>query len=572
MGYVVGNLGRAQQCVAIGALLGTFACTAMVDGTSPMGAGASGGDPFNPQAGSSGAGGSAGSSVTPPTDPGRGAMHRLNSNEYNYTVADVLGTSLHPAGENWRGGELDGFDNIASQLGTTDTQFGLYLDAAEALARDFFASPTLKSRFLTCGTADAACAKEFASNAGLRLFRRPLRATELARYEQLYTSIRGQGQDHEASLEHLLWAMLSSAEFLYRIELRGSAPGNRPLNSYELASRISYFLWNSAPDDALLDAAKSDSLQSDDGVKATFERVLNDGKSNRFIESFIGQWLGARKVASHAVAPALYPAWSPDSAQAATNEMYFYFSEFLHSDRPWTDFLKADVNFVNESLAPIYGITGITGANLQRVEHTTDERAGFMGLAGFLTLSSTDRRTSPTSRGKWVLQRILCTDPPPPKPGIPELSETGRDLDKGNIRDALAQHRKDPDCKLCHALFDPFGLALEHYDAIGHYRETYADGSAIDASTELGASAAYPNGIKFDGIRGGADAVTGSPQFKACVVKKLYTYGLGRLPSGEEAGWLPVIQRDWETGTPSVPKLIQSIVLSKPFRNSGDAP
>jgi hypothetical protein len=498
-------------------------------------------------------------------------MHRLNSNEYNYTVADVLGTSLHPADENWRGGELDGFDNIASQLGTTDTQFALYLDAAEALAADLFATPAQKARFLTCTTADAACAKEFASNVGLRLFRRPLRSTELARYEQLYTNIRGQGQEHEAALKHLLWAMLSSAEFLYRIELRGGAPGKRALNGYELASRLSYFLWNSAPDDALLDAAKTDALQGDDAVKATFERLLNDGKSNRFIESFVGQWLGARKVPNHAVATSLYPQWTPDAAQAATNEMYLYFSEFLHSSRPWTDFLKADVNFVNAALAPVYGVPGISGSNLQRVEYTADERAGFMGLSGFLALSSTDRRTSPTSRGKWVLQRILCTDPPPPKPGIPLLSATGRNLDTGNIRDALAQHRTDADCKNCHALFDPFGLALEHYDAIGRYRETYADGSPIDASTELVASTAYPNGIKFDGIRGGADAVTGSTQFKACVVRKLFTFGLGRVPAGDDTGWLEAIQRDWEKGNLSVPELMQGIVLSTPFRNSGDA-
>lgn len=568
MGYVVGYLSRAELCVATGALLSTFACTAMVDGTSPKGAGGSGGDTITPQAGSGGLGGSG---SAPPTDPGRGAMHRLNSHEYNYTVADVLGTSLRPATANWRGGELDGFDNIASQLGIEETQYARYLDAAEALAADVFASPTMKARFLTCQTEDAACVADFASRAGLRLFRRPLRPTEITRYQALYTDFRTKGQAHEIALQNLLWAMLSSAEFLYRIELRGGAPGKRALDGYELAARFSYFLWSSAPDDALLDTAKDDGLKSDDGVKATFERLLNDPKSNRFVESFVGQWLGARQVPTHAVSPALFPQWSSATADAATNEMYFYFSEFLHSDRSWLDFLKSDTNYVNASLAPLYGMPNITGTELQRVSYTTDKRAGFLGLVGFLTMSSTDRRTSPTSRGKWVLRNILCTEPPPPKPGIPELSATGRDLDKGNIRDALAQHRVDPDCKACHALFDPFGLALENYDAVGEYRDTYPDGSAIDATTELGTSLAYPNGIKFEGISGAADAVTGSPQFKACVARKLFTYGLGRVPSGDDSGWLTQIQQDWEKGATSVPQLIQQIVLSTPFRNSGDS-
>jgi hypothetical protein len=498
-------------------------------------------------------------------------MHRLNTHEYNYTVADVLGTSRQPANTNWPGGEVDGFDNIAAALASPDTKYQLYANTAETLAQDVFASPTLKARFLTCATEDAACVQSFANRAGLKLFRRPLRGSELTRYQALYTAVRGQGLAHEAALQQLLRAMLSSAEFLYRIELRGSAPGSRPLDGYELASRLSYFLWSSAPDDALLDTAGKDGLKTDDAVKLTLERLLNDPKSNRFIESFVGQWLGGRRVVSHPVASALFPDWTPAAATAATDEMYFYFSEFLHSERPWTDFLKTDVNFVNAALAPIYGIPGISGTNLRRVEYGTDERKGFLGLAGFLAQSSTDRRTSPTSRGKWVMLNMLCTEPPPPPTtGIPPLSATGANLDAGNIRAALDQHRTRIDCKSCHALFDPFGLALEHYDAVGHYRTSYTDGSAVDASTDLAKSEAFPDGAHFEGISGASDAVTSSAKFQSCIVRKLFTYGLGRLPAGEDADWVKLLQHDWARGNLSVPRLIEGLVLSTPFRNSGD--
>jgi hypothetical protein len=564
MGVVVGFKARAELCLGVAALLCTFACTGV------MGEGAPQGGPEG-SSGAGGGGGSSGGAPPTPTNPGRGAMHRLNTNEYNYTVADVLGTALHPADSNWRGGEIDGFDNIASQLGVDDTQYTRYFEAAEVLADDVFASPTLKARFVTCSTADdAACVQDFASRAGLRIFRRPLRQTELTRYQALYTNLRQQGQDHDGSLKHLLWAMLSSAEFLYRIELSGKGVATQPLDGFELATRLSYFLWSSAPDEALLEAASQSALQSDEQVKAAFDRLVDDGKSNRMIEGFVGQWLGGRKVVKHPVAPGLFNEWTPLAAEAATNEMYSYFYEFLHGNRSWLDFLKSDVNYVNDALAPVYGMTGVTGPALQRFENGSDQRAGFLGLAGFLALSSMDRRTSPTLRGKWVLLNILCTEPPPPPPDIPKLEATGKDLDTGNIRDALALHRTRPDCNACHGLFDPFGLALENYDAIGRYRASYADGSPVDAKTELGVSAAYPNGVKFEGISGAADAVTGSPQYKACIAHKLFTYGLGRVPSGQDPDWIHLLQHDWESGDLTVRRLMQELVLSAPFRNSGD--
>jgi len=556
---VAGVFRKAELYLGIAALLGTFSCTGVLESNGPGGSGTV--DPSGPGPVTDGGG-------KPPvypagTNPGRSEMHRLNTTEYNATVADVLGTKLAPANPNWRGGEIEGFDNVAAVLGVDVTQYGLYLDAAEQLAGDVFTNPALKAKFVTCAaTDDMACVKTFVSNAGLKLFRRPLRDGEVTTYSNVYTAARGQAQDHEASLKHVLWSMLASAEFLYRIELpKGNAI--RQLDGFELASRLSYFLWSSAPDDALLDAAAKNALGTDDAVRSTVERMLTDAKANRFIESFAGQWLGARKVSSHPVAAERFPMWTQPVADAAMNEMYLYFNEFLRNPRPWTDFLKADINFVNAALAPIYGMNNVTNTGLMLVQNTTDQRKGFMGLAGFLALSSMDRRTSPTLRGKWVLGNLLCTEAPAPPKDVPKLEVGGKDLDNGNIRTILEAHRTNPACANCHGIFDPFGMALEKFDAVGRYRATYGDGSMIDDKTDLA-------GVPFTGIDGAADIVSGKPEFKNCFAKKLFVYGLGRSPANDDAAWISGIAQKWETDGLTVRQLIDELTQSTPFRNSGD--
>ena len=544
---VAGSSGKAELYFGIAALLGCLSCTGVMEGETPNGTGP-GPEPQLPKG----------------TNPGRGEMHRLNTTEYNYSVADVLGTALQPANANWRGGEIEGFDNVAAVLGVTEAQFSLYLDAAEQLASDVFATPALKAKFVPCTTADdQACVSDAIAKMGLRIFRRPLRAGEIATYQKVYTAARGLAQDHESSLKHVLWSLLSSAEFLYRIELPGKTAGKRALDGYELASRLSYFLWSSAPDDALLEAASKNALSADADVKSTVERMLADGKSARFIESFAGQWLGARKVKGHAVAAERFPQWNETVAAAAQTEMYLFFQDFLKNDRPWTDFLKADVNFVNAALAPIYGMNNVTSMELMPVQNAGDQRKGFMGLAGFLTLSSMDRRTSPTLRGKWVLGNLLCQEPPPPPADVPKLEVGGKDLDNGNIRQILTAHRTRPDCAACHALFDPFGMALEKFDAIGRYRDTYGDGSAIDATTELA-------GVPFEGLDGAAEAVTNHESYKTCITHKLFIYGLGRVPAGDDEAWIERLQESWEQGDLTIRRLIEGLTQSVPFRNSGD--
>jgi hypothetical protein len=511
-------------------------------------------------------------------------MHRLNSTEYNATVQDVLGTTLQPANDSWRGGELAGFDNIASVLGVDEAQYDRYLSAAQALATELLASEKLRARFVSCQLSDSACAPSSVAAAGLRVFRRPLEPDELQTYQRVYDAARALGDDESASLTLTLQALLSSAEFLYRIELdpQPESMQAHPIGSYELASRLSYFLWSSAPDDALLQSAADGSLTQSATLSATVDRMLDDPKSQRLITNFAGQWLGARQVPSHPATPQFYQ-WDPIVALSASQEMLSYFGDFLQSGRSWFEFPTADVNYIDGGLATLYGIpTNLAGVETpNRVEYHDDKRAGFFGLAGFLALTSLDRRTSPSKRGHWIAGNFLCAEPPPPPANVPQLdadpdADAGADagVDAGvaatlNVRQALEKHRANPGCAACHALFDPYGLALEEYDAIGVYRSTYDDGTPIDTSTTLPPSAAHPNGLTFQGLAGLSQAVATDPAFGECLAKKLFTYGLGRVPTPSDDPYFQQAQQEWLAAgqTPSIRRMIQALIATDAFRS-----
>lgn len=562
--------GAFGRCAFVGAYLGAYlgACLGLALVFAP---GCGDGAPRTASGtGGRGTGGGAG------PDPGSKVMHRLNATEYNATVADVLGTTLQPATGNWRGGEVGGFDNMAAVLGVDELQYGRYLDAAKTLATEVMASEQLRARFVGCDLNDHGCASASIARAGARLFRRPLDGDERQTYLRVYESSRELGDDGNAAFTLALQALLSSAEFLYRIELdpEPASPAAHRLGAYELASRLSYFLWSSAPDEALLDAAANGKLLSDDGLGDLVDRMLDDPRADRLATNFAGQWLGAREVLVHPVAPKFWQ-WSLRTAQAASQEIVFYFGDFLRSDRSWFEFPEADFNYVDGELAYFYDIPAdVTGfGTFQRLENRTDRRAGFLGLAGFLAVTSLDRRTSPSRRGRWIASTLLCTEPPAPPPNVPELErEDGTDgaaATPANIRASLERHRRDPGCATCHALFDAYGLALEGFDAVGLPRTTYEDGVAINAAVTFPPSASYPDGLSFQGLDGLAHAVATNPNFGACLARKLFTYGLGRtLTSNDEphlararAAWLAPGQ------TPSIRRLIRALVATDGFRS-----
>ncbi|MEO6603273.1 MAG: DUF1592 domain-containing protein [Polyangiaceae bacterium] len=508
--------------------------------------------------------------AAPGLDPGRKDIHRLNSTEYNATVEDVLGTTLQPANGRWRGGELAGFDNIASVLGVDEAQYDRYFDAAQSLATEVVASEDLRARFVSCELSEPGCARSAIEAAGLRLFRRPLEPDEVATYQRVYDATRELGDTESAALTLTLQALLSSAEFLYRIELDPAPESteSHPLGAFELASRLSYFLWSSAPDDALQKAAADGSLAQQASLSLVVDRMLDDPKSERFVANFAGQWLGARQVPSHPASPKFYK-WTSSVALSASQEMRLYFQDFLQSGRSWFEFPTADINYVDGQLSYFYGIP-TTSNEFQRVEYHDDKRAGFFGLAGFLALSSFDRRTSPSRRGHWIAGNLLCAEPPPPPANVPKLDEGNEDAGAAtlNVRQVLEVHRQNPGCAGCHALFDPYGLALEEYDPVGLYRSTYEDGTVVDASATLPPSDAYPEGQTFNGLEGLSHAVATDPRFGECLAQKLFTYGLGRPVTASDGPYLQRAQKEWLTAgqTPSIRRLIHALIASDAFR------
>ncbi|HTA89922.1 MAG TPA: DUF1592 domain-containing protein [Polyangiaceae bacterium] len=498
-------------------------------------------------------------------DPGASLIHRLNTAEYNNTVKDVLGTSQQPGNAQWAAEETADFDNIAAVMDVDAKQYQLYYDAAGVVAGDVFANAPLKSQLVTCETADdTACVQSFINAAGLKLFRRPLGADEVGTYQTVYTNARSATLSHDDSLQQVLIALLSSAEFLYRMEFdpTPSSTTPHPLTGYELASRLSYFLWQSAPDAALLASAADNSLTKTDVLGAAVDRLSADPKYERFTQSFVGQWLGIRNVATHGVTASDFPAWTPALGAAMATEVYSFFDEFAKGNRPWTDFITADVNYVNADLAKLYGMPAVPAGVTQRVEFTSDNRFGFLGMGAFLALSSYEYRTAPTLRGRWILLNLLCTPPKDPPPNIPPLDADPSSVSAAqqNVRARLEAHRANPICASCHASLDPYGLALENFDAIGEYRATYPDGSVIDASASM------PDGTNFSGLSGLASYVAAKPDLLQCVEQELFTYSLGREINDTDQPYLAGVRQTWSAGTPSIPSLIKGLVGADTFR------
>lgn len=502
-------------------------------------------------------------------DPGRVVIHRLNNTEYNNTVRDLLGTSLAPASD-FLAEEGNLFDNNASSLGMTTSQYEAYLQAAEDLMEDALADSEVLARFLTCTPKVAAdpCARQIIETFGMRIYRRPLEAEEVQRAMGVYDEDLARFGDGTESIALSLQAMLSAAKFLYRIEYDPDPTSLEPhgLSPYELASRLSYLLWSSMPDDALFELAASGELADPAVLETTVDLLLSDEKSKAFVEGFSGQWLDTRNLVTHSVTAEIFSTYTVSLADAMMAESNLWFEEFLQQDHPVSDWFTADFNYVNDELAAHYGMTPPgSGTELVRVEVATDQRQGFLGLASFLTQSSMPSRTSPTLRGFWVLEELLCEHVPPPPGVIPDLESSAdptEDTPVGaeNVRERLAQHRSDPGCATCHKLFDPIGLGLEEYDGIGRLRESYGNGDSIDPAGVL------PDGTVFSGANELGAILGNDPRFRECLAKKLYSYALGREVESFDDPSLAHVQDGWEERDPSLRSLLKEIVLSEAFR------
>jgi hypothetical protein len=552
------------------------ACTGNIEGdTRTSGSSLNGASGSDASGGLGNAGGGPGASapgvVGPPANPERDvnrvAIHRLNNAEYDHTVRDLLGVDQTPARTFIADEKALGFDTIADALGMTEAQYEQYWNAAIALAETVFQDPALRARIMTCAPAgpdDRACTESIVASFGRRALRRPPTAEERERLVALAEQARARGEAFDASIALVVRALLSSVGFLYRVELDAdpTSPVAHPLTDYELASRLSYLLWSTMPDDALLDAAERGELQQDAELAAQLERLLEDPRSERFVGSFAGQWLGMRSLQSHQVDADAFPAWDQELRDAMIREGLRYFDQFLHGDRSFGEFFTADVSFVDAPLAELYGFDGDDFDPDRPLSVTSDARRGFLGLASFLTLTSFSHRTAPTLRGKWVLESLLCQSIPPPPPDVPELEgdSGGADAESLNVRERLAMHRENPACAGCHTTLDPIGLGLESFDAIGRHRTSYTGGDPIDATGEL------PSGERFDGLLELSALLADDPRLSECVTEKLVTYALSRKLVDSDQPHLDELRQGFVAGGSSLRGLLRAIVLSEPFR------
>ena len=407
------------------------------------------------------------------------------------------------------------------------------------------------------------CATSIIASLARRAYRRPLQVDDLDPLVSFYREGSAEG-GFETGIETALRALLASPEFLFRIESDpdGVAPGTPyRVSDLELASRLSFFLWSSLPDDELLDVAAADRLGDPSVLEAQVRRMLADPRAEALTTNFAGQWLHLRNL--DAVEPniRLFPDFDDNLRQGFRRETELVFQSIVDEDRSVLDLLTADYTFVNERLAKHYGYPHIYGDHFRRIALPEgSQRTGLLGHGSILTVTSYATRTSPVKRGKWILDNLLGTPPPPPPPNVPPLEENTSAMHVLSMRERMEAHRKNPVCATCHRVMDPAGLSMENFDAIGRWRTS--DGlAAIDATGSL------PGGDEFEGVAGLKDALLERPEvFVRTMTEKLLIYALGRGLDPADAPAVRAITGAAADDSYRVSSLILGVVQSTPFQ------
>ena len=424
-----------------------------------------------------------------------------------------------------------------------------------------------RRRIFVCRPATAEdegpCADEILGTLARRAFRRPVDELDLDVLRGFYAEGRAEG-NFDAGIQRALESMLVDPEFLFRIERdpAGIDPDTPyPLSDIELASRLSFFLWSSIPDDELLDAAEADSLGDPAVLERQVRRMLADERAGVLVSSFAAQWLHLRRMRTVTPDVNAFPGFDDNLRDALVRETELFVRSQIRDDRSVVDLLDADYTFVNERLARHYGIPNVYGSRFRRVDLPGRERRGLLGHGSVLTVTSLATRTSPVVRGKWVLENILGTPPPPPPPDVPDLPERADDGTVTSLRARLEAHRANPVCSNCHARMDPLGFALENFDAVGKWRDTGVAGTPIDPSGTL------PDGTAFDGFPGLRDILLERrEEFVTTVTEKLLTYALGRGVEYYDRPAIRAIVRDAAANEYRWSSLILGVARSLPFQ------
>ncbi|MGC4013695.1 MAG: DUF1592 domain-containing protein [Luteolibacter sp.] len=437
-----------------------------------------------------------------PRNPGRPTVRRLNRNEYNRTVRDWLGVDFDSGADfpaDGAGGE--GFDNVGDALFIQPSLMEKYLAASRKVIDAVYAKPELLNRIVTVRpspekTPEHAAKETFATQAAFA-FRHPPTTAELEPLMGLFAKRLTAGMSYEDALKAPLQSLLMHPAFLFRVERDQEGKKEWPIGSYELATRLSYFLWASMPDAELFRLAGEGKLAEPAVMAGQVRRMLADPRAESLSRFFGGEWLGYDELLEFSE-PDLkrFPEFTQSLRKAMYRESVDFFSNVIRENRPVTDLISSDYTFLNEELAKHYGIPEVTGGEMRRVALGDPNRGGIIGQASVMTVTSLPLRTSPVKRGKWILDTLLGTPPPPPPPDAGVLPPDDHSKSGTSMRERLEHHRSRASCAGCHAKIDPLGFGLENFDPLGRWRVTDVNGKGIDSK------AALPDGTTFDSPAG----------------------------------------------------------------------
>ena len=450
-----------------------------------------------------------------------------------------------------------------------ETRLGAYLRSVEIEGPLNATSPgttAVRERLFQCrppAVAELPCARRILMSLATRAYRRPARAADVEPLLAFYREGRENGT-FDRGVERAVRRLLVSPEFLFRVERdpAGVKPGTAyAVSDLELASRLSFFLWSSLPDDELMALAARGELTRPPVLDGQVRRMLASPKSEAFVRNFAGQWLFLRNLDATAPVQSVFPDFDDALRQGFRRETELFVESILREDRSALDLLRADYTFLNDRLAKHYGVPNVTGSHFRRVALPPgNPRRGLLGQGSILTVTSYPDRTSPVVRGKWILENLLGTPPPPPLPNVPPLKATSSAGTVMSMRQRMEQHRASPVCASCHAMMDPLGLSLENFDAIGKWRTLGESSAIIDASGRL------PDGTPFDGPAGLREALLRSDRFVATLTEKMLTYAIGR---GLEYYDAPAVRAILRAAAPQdyrVSSIVAAVVRSMPFR------
>jgi hypothetical protein len=493
----------------------------------------------------------------------------LTRAQFENSLRDLLGADIAiPATE----GDTvaDGFASIGATYTTISPRGIEQLEAAVlGVLTPLFADPARRAPVLGCAPAgldDQACVRRFVTGFGRRAWRRPLSPAEVERYSRLTLDAAAALKDVHAGLMHATSALLTSPNFIYRVELGQPEPGGGGrfrYSGWEMASRLGYLLWNTTPDEALLAAAEAGKLASPEGVRAEAVRLLASPRARAgFAAGFGRELVGLDALAE---APKNDPRFTPTLKAAMGAEIQRLFESRLDAGADLLDLYDGRTAFVNAELAAVYGISGVSGSDLVPAALPAGiPRAGLMGTAGFLSLQSKQDATSPTARGKWVREAVLCDEVPDPPDNLDTTLRDPPPGTKPTLREHLELHRSSPACAACHALIDPPGYALEAFDWIGAYRER-DNGKPVDSSGEV-------EGIAFRNGREFAEAFRKLPRTQDCLLRNLFRYATGHKETAGDQPALAAWQKAFEASGRHLASFLPELAAGEAFRTVSPAP